>query len=145
MAAADWECTVAIVDDDAVFRRALQRLVRSAGFEAQAFATGADFLEAAAQRPPDCVLLDLQMPGLDGFEVQVRMERDGLHVPVVVITGSDTPDGEERAKRGGASAYLRKPVDSEAVIEAIRASVGSTQRGSDGQTRPGSPSGPGRI
>ena len=116
---------MAIVDDDALFRRALERLIRSVGFEVDAFASGAEFLDAAAQRPPDCVLLDLQMPGIDGFEVQDRMAREGLHMPVIVITGQDTPESEAMARNRGASAYLRKPVDQQLVLDAIRGAVGA--------------------
>jgi len=117
------KCTVAVVDDDAGFRRALGRLIQSAGFEVDAYERGAEFLAAAAEHPTDCVVLDLQMPGMDGLEVQARMNRSGIRIPIVVVTGYDTPDSEARFLERGASAYLRKPVDQEVLLQAIRGAV----------------------
>lgn len=135
MVGRSWECHVAIVDDDAGFRRALGRLIHSAGFEADAYASGAEFLDAVAEHPPACVVLDLQMPGLDGFQVQSRMARDGMHIPVIVITGSDTAESESMARKGGATAYLRKPVDEKDVLDAIRGAVGAMDRGAKSERR----------
>ncbi len=118
-----WECFVAVVDDDDAVRRALSRLVRSLGFEAEAFPSGKEFLAALATRRPDCVVLDLHMPEVNGFDVQARMAEAGLHVPVIVITGHDSPEARARALAGGASAYLCKPLDGLALREAIRAAV----------------------
>jgi FixJ family two-component response regulator len=123
-----WECHVAVVDDDEAVRRALSRLVRSLGFEAEAFASGEDFLAALEGRPPDCVVLDLHMPKIDGFEVQARLARSGLPVPVVVITGHDSPEAQARAMRGGAAAYLCKPLDERTLMEAIQCAVGGPSR-----------------
>ncbi len=118
-----WECFVAVVDDDEAVRRALSRLVRSLGFEVEAFESGQAFLDALPARRPDCVVLDLHMPNVSGFEVQARMAKAGLRVPVIVITGHDSPEAEARALSGGASAYLRKPLDGQVLREAIHAAV----------------------
>lgn len=69
-----FEC-IAFLDDDEAVRRALTRLIRSLGFEAQAFATGDEFLSSPARREPDCLVLDLHMPHLSGFDVQERLAR----------------------------------------------------------------------
>ena len=128
-----FECRVAVVDDDEAVRRGLARLVRSLGFEAEAFGSGEDFLAALATRRPDCVVLDLHMPRVSGFEVQARMAEAHLRVPVIVVTGHDSPETQARALKGGAAAYLRKPVDAQSLMEAIRgAVVGGTE--SNGST-----------
>ena len=119
-----WECFVAIVDDDDAVRRALSRLVRSLGFEADAFPSGETFLAALPTRRPDCVVLDLNMPRVTGFDVQARLAEADLHIPVIVITGHDSPEARARALAGGASAYLCKPLDGQALGEAIRTAVG---------------------
>jgi FixJ family two-component response regulator len=118
-----WECFVAVVDDDEAVRRALSRLVRSLGFEAEAFASGEDFLAALETRRPDCVVLDLHMPKVSGFDVQARMAESGLRIPVIVITGHDSPETRARALGGGASAYLCKPLDGLVLRQAIHAAV----------------------
>ena len=118
-----FELFVAIVDDDEAVRRALSRLVRSLGFEAEAFASGEEFLATLATRCPDCVVLDLHMPRVSGFDVQARLAEAGRRVPVIAITGYDSPEAQDRAIKGGASAYLRKPVDGQMLMDAIHAAV----------------------
>lgn len=110
---------LAVVDDDADVRIALMRLVSSAGFAVESFATGAEFLLSIEHRVPDCVVLDLHMPGMSGFEVQTELARAKPDVPVVVITGHDTAESRRRARDLGACDYLPKPVDHDALIAAI--------------------------
>jgi FixJ family two-component response regulator len=110
---------IAVVDDDPFVRKALERLLRSAGLSVEAFASGVAFLESADDHEPDCVVLDLHMPEVSGFEVQSRLARAHAGVPVVVITGHDTPESRSRALGGGAKSYLTKPVDDEALLNAI--------------------------
>ncbi len=124
-----FETFVAVVDDDEAVRRALARLVRSLGFEAEVFSSGEDFLTALATRRPDCVVLDLNMPRVSGFDVQARMAEAHVRVPVIVITGHDSPEARARALGGGASAYLCKPLDGQVLREAIHAAVlGSSKK-----------------
>ena len=118
-----FECSVAVVDDDEPVRRALARLIRSLGFEAEVFSSGEDFLAALPTRRPDCVVLDLNMPGVDGFGVQARMAESRMRVPVIVITGHDSPEARARALGLGAATYLRKPLDADVLREAIREAV----------------------
>lgn len=113
---------VAVVDDDEPIRRALERLFRSAGLETETFASGAAMLEDLGRREPDCVVLDLHMPGMSGFELQGLLAQRARRIPVVVLTGQDTPETFARATAGGASAYLRKPVDGDALLAAVLAS-----------------------
>jgi FixJ family two-component response regulator len=111
---------IAIVDDEEPVRKALERLLRSSEMKAHVFASGAHFLEAVARLSPDCVVLDLQMPGLSGFDVMAGLER---RFPVVVITAHDSSEAEARALGGGAAAYLRKPVNDRELIEAISTAI----------------------
>lgn len=115
---------VAIVDDEDAVRRALGRLLRSSGIEAQVFSSGETFLESLARRRPDCVVLDLHMPGVTGFDVQARMKASGYLVPVIVITGHDTAESRDRVRALGAAAYLRKPVGARVLLDAIGRATG---------------------
>ncbi|QJR10459.1 Transcriptional regulatory protein FixJ [Usitatibacter rugosus] len=114
---------VAVVDDEAHVRKALDRLMRGAGFEVQTWKSGSDFLGALPGHHLDCVILDLHMPGLSGFDVLASLNTPETHLPAIMITGHDTPGAEERARAAGASAYLRKPVDATELIEAIKRAV----------------------
>ena len=116
---------LALVDDDEDVRVALMRLASSAGFAVEAFASGEEFLRSVADHEPDCVVLDLHMPGMSGFDVQRALAVAHAAVPVVVITGHDVPESCERAMRLGAKAYLRKPVEDEALLSAIGAAIGA--------------------
>ena len=110
--------TVAVVDDEQPVRRALQRLLRASGFDVRLFATGADFM--AHLEGVDCVILDLHLPGMSGFDVQEALAARGADVPVVVLTGNDTPANRARSLANGARAYLSKPVDDETLLHALR-------------------------
>jgi FixJ family two-component response regulator len=116
---------VAIVDDEDAVRRALERLLRSAGCDPEVFASGETFLESLGRRMPDCVVLDLHMPGVTGFEVQARLNASGYTVPVIVITGHDSAESRDRVHALGAAAYLRKPVGAKVLLEAIDRATGS--------------------
>lgn len=110
---------VAVVDDEPGVRRALQRLLTSVGIRVEEYGSGATFLASLDDHSPDCVVLDLHMPEVSGYEVQAAVARREPRPPVVVITGHDTPTTRARAISGGASAYLCKPVDDEALLGAI--------------------------
>jgi len=116
---------LAVVDDDADVRVALTRLVSSAGFAVETYASGAEFLHSAQDHEPDCVVLDLHMPDMSGFDVQGALASDHPAVPVVVMTGHDTPDTRLRAVQLGAKGYLRKPIHDEALLAAIGDAIGS--------------------
>jgi len=120
---------VAIVDDEDAVRRALERLLRSAGLVPRAFASGGEFLQSLDEEWPDCVVLDLHMPHVTGFDVQDRLTRSGTRrIPIVVITGHDTAESRERVEALGAAAYLRKPVSAKLLLEAIQAALGNVGR-----------------
>jgi FixJ family two-component response regulator len=114
---------VAVVDDEAPVRKALRRLLCAAGLEAETFASGQEFLEWLKTHHTDCLVLDLQMPGLTGFEVQQHLLRTGVRLPVVIITGHDEPTIHAQCLSAGAAAYLCKPLDDETLLAAITQAV----------------------
>jgi len=116
---------VAVVDDEECIRKALQRLMTSAGLAVQVFSSGADFLEWLKQKRPACVVLDLHMPGVSGFDVQARLAQANDKLPLIVITGNHTEETMHRVTSGGASAYFTKPVDDELLLAAVNAAIAS--------------------
>ena len=121
---------VAVVDDEEPIRKALQRLMRSAGLSVETFGSGAEFLKSIETRVPDCVVLDLHMPQMNGFNVQAHLAQKYAALPVIIFTGHDLPDARKRAMAGGASAFLRKPVLERTLLGAISAATSSPQPGS---------------
>lgn len=110
---------IAVVDDEGPIRKALTRLLRSAGLEVESFPSGIEFFQSLGKHRPDCVLLDLHMPGMDGFDVLGRLQRADLCLPIIIITGHDSPEARERIMAAGPAAYLRKPVDDQTLLDAI--------------------------
>jgi FixJ family two-component response regulator len=114
---------IAIVDDDESVCRAITRLVRSLGMEANAFASGREFIDLIKTLPsfvPDCVILDVQMPEMNGLEVQERLASSGNRLPVIFITAHDEAGVRDRALAAGALAFLRKPFNDELFITTLR-------------------------
>ena len=120
---------IAVVDDEEPVRKALMRLMRSVGLSAETFASGPEFLKSIETRLPDCVLLDLHMPHMNGFNVQAHLARKYAALPVIIITGHDVPQARERAMERGASAFLRKPVLEHILLDAIYAATSSAKPG----------------
>jgi FixJ family two-component response regulator len=119
---------VALVDDDGSIRIALGRLLRLAGYDVNAYGSGADFLTSLGVRLPDCVVLDVHMPMLTGFDVSSWMQAAGLQVPIVFITASD--DAALDAAVAGAQGVrlLRKPLSKRDLLDAISCAL-RTQSG----------------
>ena len=120
---------VAVVDDEEPIRKALMRLMRSAGLTVETFASGAEFLQSIDSRLPDCVVLDLHMPQMNGFNVQAQLARKCVALPVIIFSGHDVPNARERAMAGGASAFLRKPVLDRILLDAISVATSPAQPG----------------
>jgi FixJ family two-component response regulator len=118
---------IAIVDDDPSVRRALHRLVRSAGYTVQAFASAQEFLDSLPGRRAACVVLDIHLDGMDGFDLQERLVADEVGIPVIFISAHDDAPTRERIERSGAIAHLWKPVDGDALLGAIRRVIGPDQ------------------
>jgi FixJ family two-component response regulator len=110
---------VALVDDEAPVRAALARLLRLADYAVMPFASGEAFLDSLAVHVPDCVLLDVHMPGLSGLQVQARLRETGLDLPVVFITASDDVDIERSALDAGGLCVLHKPFSNVSLLAAV--------------------------
>ncbi len=110
---------IAVVDDEESVRKALVRVLQAAGFSARAFASGTEFLNSWHFARPDCLVLDLQMPGLSGVEVQQSLKTAGANFPIVIITAHDSPTLREECISAGAVEYLCKPLDIQALIQAV--------------------------
>jgi FixJ family two-component response regulator len=111
---------IAIVDDEEHIRRALRRLLNSAGYEVELFAGGEEFLASLAGQRPDCVVLDLHMPQTDGFAVLDQLSQQGIRIPIVVITGYETTESHRRVAAAGVTSFLRKPIDGQQLINSIQ-------------------------
>lgn len=109
---------VAVVDDEAPVRTALARLLRLSDYEVTTFACGDEFLAALAARRPDCAVLDVNMPGLSGFDVQARLAAAHIDLPVVFITAGDEPALDQQARDCGGE-LLRKPFSNDVLLGAI--------------------------
>lgn len=114
---------VCVVDDDVSLRRALQRLLETAGFSVRTFESGSDFLAAADEPAPDCLILDIHLGTLSGLDVHERLRASGRRIPTIFITGRDDAVTRERARRAGAAAYVAKPLDATSLIAAIETAV----------------------
>ena len=112
------------MDDEESVRRAIKRLIVSAGLDVVVYGAGREFLDALSSCHPDCIILDLHMPGMSGFEIQSHLAEDGHKIPIVVITGQDTPDSKSRVLAAGAAAYFRKPVQGTLLLDAILTAIG---------------------
>ena len=97
---------IAVVDDEESIRKSLRRLFLAAQLDAVVFASGQEFLESLRLRQPDCLVLDLQMPGLTGLEVQRVLTGSGVRFPTIIITAHDEPETRARCLTAGAAAYL---------------------------------------
>ncbi len=114
---------ISVVDDDVSVRRSTQRLLRSSGLRAEAFASADDFLQSGRVAETACLLLDVRMPGMDGLELQRRLAETERLVPIVFLSARASEEEERRALRAGAAHFLRKPVSKEALLHAIRAAL----------------------
>lgn len=101
----------------------LRRVLRLAGYEVAMFASGEDFLGSLAVRVPACVILDLNMPGLTGLEVQARLQGLAGALPAIFITGSDDPALDRPVLEAGGVALLRKPFPSDRLLELVQAGL----------------------
>lgn len=114
---------VAVLDDEPEMLKALRRLLSGHGHCVEEFSSGRDFLSAVGTRPMDCLLLDLHMDYVSGFDVLENLQCRRIHLPVIVITAHDEPGTLERVRALGACDFLKKPVDRDALLAAIDAAV----------------------
>jgi len=115
---------VAIIEDDESYRVAVRRLLKSAGFSVQSFASAEDFLNSGEQRETGCLIADIRMPGMSGLDLQSKLNSDHCPIPTIFITAHGDEKLRLQAMRGGAVKFLAKPFDGEVLIEAVRVALG---------------------
>ena len=115
---------IAIVDDEGSVRKSLRRLLVASQLDATVYASGQEFLDSLGGRQPDCLVLDLQMPGLTGLEVQRALSGARVRFPTIIITAHDEPETRTRCLAAGVVAYLCKPLHDELLLGAIATAVG---------------------
>ncbi len=119
--------TVFVIDDDASIRKSLSRLLRSAGYTAETFSSAEEFLRREHFEGAGCILLDVQMTGLSGMDLQEELNKADYHMPIVFITGhGDIPMSVEAMKKGAVD-FLTKPFDDEQLLQALRAAIEKDQ------------------
>jgi FixJ family two-component response regulator len=112
--------TVYVVDDDDSVRASVLNLLQAEGIDARGFSAGADFVAHARADAPSCLVCDMQMPELDGLEVAAELARLGKAIPVIFMTGFGSIPLSVRAMKAGAIEFLTKPVEPDALIQAVR-------------------------
>ena len=112
-------CVVYIVDDDDLVRKGLERLMRSGGLIPRTYASPELFLKEVRPEWPACILLDITMPRMNGLEVQARLKARGNTMPVIAVSARDDDETRTRARELDAQCFFRKPVDDQALLDAI--------------------------
>jgi len=113
------EPLIAVVDDDQAFRLALAESLRSLGFDAREFISAEEFIAGDDEGPCDCVITDVRMPGMNGFEFSRLLTSRQTPVPVIIMTAAVDAGLEDKAKISGSVGLLRKPVQSDALIDCL--------------------------
>lgn len=114
---------IAVVDDDESICRSTSLLLQSFGYRAAAFASAEGFRTSALLRDTSCLILDVQMPDLNGLELQSRLTAEGCSIPIIFITAYDNKESHRQAMEGGAVAFLRKPFSDEQLLLTIRSAL----------------------
>jgi RNA polymerase sigma factor (sigma-70 family) len=129
--------SVFVVDDDPSVRKSLMRVIESAGYTVAAFASAREFLEAAPEPGPCCLVLDVRMPGITGLDLQRTLAQAVHRIPVVFITGHGDVPMSVKAMRAGAIDFLTKPFAAKDLLDAIRRAVDKDMRdlGSEARAR----------
>lgn len=114
---------ISIVDDDASIREALKSLMRSVQFNAEAFASAEEFLASERLNDTACLIVDVRLPGMSGFELQNHLKTERPGIPIIFITAHADDASRQRALRGGAIELLSKPVRREPLFRAIQSAI----------------------
>jgi FixJ family two-component response regulator len=114
--AAPW---IAVVDDDPSVLKALTRLLRIRSFGAKTYRSALEFLASLPGETPDCLIVDLQMPGMSGLQLHQYLTGRGIEIPTIIITAHDEGDVRQRCESAGTAGYLLKPIEDAVLLEAI--------------------------
>lgn len=117
------ESTVFLVDDDEAVRDSLQWLMRSIGLSCETFPSAQTFLDAYRDERPGCLILDIRMPGMSGLELQERLNRDGVLLPIIVITGHGDVPIAVRALKAGAVDFIQKPFNDQELLDRVQQAI----------------------
>jgi len=128
---------IAVVDDEASLREATENLLKSVGFGAVSFASAEDFLQAATLDGAGCLILDVRLPGMSGLELQQHLAADGIHVPIVFITGHGDVSMSVSAMKAGAIDFLTKPFEGKDLLSAVQRAVAIDTRDLGAEARTG--------
>jgi FixJ family two-component response regulator len=120
---------ITIVDDDESVREALRSLIRSVGFRAETFASAEDFLNSSHLKETACLILDVQMPGMGGLELQRQLASGDHPIPIIFISAHRNEEAQARALQAGAIDFLRKPFSEQALLDALDAAFESYRGG----------------
>lgn len=118
-----------VIDDDEPVRRAFGRLLRSAGYNIEVFSSPDEFLSAKRQKENACILIDVRMPGMTGFGLLEKLAEEKTHLPVIVVSASDDAHIRRHARDLGAISFFRKPVDDQALLDAIWWAISGAEGG----------------
>jgi FixJ family two-component response regulator len=119
------ERLVAVIEDDDSYRNAVRRLLTSAGFSVQSFASAEEFLSSDQQRHTGCLIADVRMPGMSGLDLQSKLNSEHCPIPTIFITAHGDEKMRLQAMRGGAVKFLAKPFDGETLLGAVRVALNS--------------------
>jgi FixJ family two-component response regulator len=117
---------ICVVDDDDAIREAVESLLRAEGFEVELFASAQRFMTRATTAPLSCVILDVELPGLSGLDLQRELSAAGISVPIIFLTGHGSIPVSVRAMKAGAVEFLTKPFDADDLLNAIQQAVSGT-------------------
>ena len=122
------ENLISVVDDDESVRRTTTLLIESFGFRAAAFESAETFLNSGHLHDTSCLIVDVQMPGMNGLQLQSHLAAAGYGIPIIFITAYESKDSRQRAMQAGAAAFLGKPFSDEQLLQIIRSSLRFFQR-----------------
>jgi FixJ family two-component response regulator len=114
---------IAVIDDDVLMRETLEDCMESAGYAVDGFGSAEAFLASGPSRNPACLIVDIQLPGITGLELQDRLARADNHVPIIFVSAQGTAANREKAIRQGAAGFLSKPFRREELLKLIRVAI----------------------
>lgn len=126
---------VYLVDDDDAVRRSAGFMLKTSGYEVEAFASGVEFLKHVKQAEPGCILLDVRMPEMDGLEVQRELKAQGVAMPVIVLTGHGDVNVAVTAMKAGALDFIEKPFEKAVLLAALNEGFAQIEQSDSSKTR----------
>src|SRR5271166_4198178 len=123
----DSGAVIYVVDDDASVREGVASLVRSAGFKALTYASAQEFLDTSRREVPSCLVLDVELPGLSGLDLQQELAKADVQIPIIFLSGRANIPISVQAMKAGALDFLTKPIDDEVLLDAIRKGIAHYQ------------------